>query len=171
MPYKDGPIPFFGVASIDFATPLNYDSTPSIHQGFTDPIQLKQSTCAQSTPYGFDPVTYCAGQGLGIDDLVVSAGSWKFDLTFGEYLQGSMYLNDIHTNVGMSSLGNVFTISDLRSDSTGPCFLDATACAGGTGYWKLLQVSEPGTVLLLVAGLLPLMVLQRRRFMPKRKGA
>lgn len=169
--YGDGSIPFFGVVSIDFSTPLNLSSTPSLNQGFTDPIQLKQLTCAQSAPYGFDPIAYCAGQGLGVDDLVVTAGYWKFDLTFGEYLQGSMSLNDTHTNVGMSSLGHLFTISDLRSDSPGPCFLDAAACVGGTGYWKLTPVSEPITALLLAAGLLPLIVLQRRRFMCKQKSA
>lgn len=168
-PYRGGPIPFFGVVSIDFATPLNLDSTPSLNQGFTDPIQLKQSTCAQSVHYGFDPIAYCRAQGLGVDDLVVTEGYWKFHLTFGEYLQGSMYLNDTYTNVGMGSMGHLFTISDLRSDSPGPCFLDAAACVGGTGYWKLAQVSEPITGLLLAAGLLPMLVLQRRRSMLKQK--
>ena len=159
--------PFFGVASIDFATPMNMNSTPHIDRGFTDPIQLSQMTCAQAAPPGLDPSNYCAGRGMAVEDIVVSAGYWSFDLVFGEFLQGSMYLNDHFTDVRMSSHDTLFTIDSLNSDSPGSCFSKPARCAGGTGVWQLatapMPVSEPSTVLLLTLGLIPLVVTHRRR--------
>lgn len=153
------PLPFFGVGSIDFGVSANLNSTPPVNQGFTDPIQLRSSPCGQSPRHGLSPAAYCAGLGLAVDDVVVSPGYWNFNVKFGEYLTGSMYLNDFSTSVQMASHDTLFTISSLGSDSPGPCFHPAN-CFGGTGYWKLLTVNEPGTVVLLALGLIPLAALR-----------
>ena len=155
------PAAFFGIGSIDFRVPANLNSVSPVNRGFTDPIQLRSSPCGQSPRHGLSPAAYCARLGLTVDDLVVSPGYWNFDVKFGEYLTGSMYLNDFSTDVGMNSQDTLFTISSLGSDSPGPCFHPAN-CFGGTGYWKLLTVSEPGTVLLLALGLIPLAAFARR---------
>lgn len=160
--YSSDPVPFFGVAAIDFATPSNVSARRLVNQGFADPIELRTSQCGQSALYGLDPGVYCGARGLDVDDLVVSAGNWNFDLKFGEFLTGSMYLNDRATDVRMKSQDRLFTIAALDSDSPGSCF-KPTNCDGGTGYWKLLKVDEPNTVLLLSLGLIPLAVMQRRR--------
>ncbi|MBI3775877.1 MAG: hypothetical protein HY273_10050 [Gammaproteobacteria bacterium] len=166
--YSSDPVPYFGVAAIDFATASDVRAKRLLSQGFTDPIQLRTSQCGQSALYGFDPGVYCAARGLDVDDLVVSAGNWTFDLKFGEFLTGSMYLNDRATDVRMKSQDQLFTIAALDSDSPGACF-KPTLCDGGTGYWKLLKVDEPNTVLLLSLGLISLAAIQRRRLIkPKR---
>jgi len=172
------PQPSFGVVSMYFATPAGLGST--LHAGLVgsaDPMRLSQVTCAQSVPYGFgwDASAYCASRGLAPDDFVVSAGYWKFDLTFGEFLQGSMYMNDTHSDVHMSSQDALFKIDELRSDSPLLCSQDVAACSDGAGYWKLanatMPVSEPDTVLLLTLGLVPLAVAQRRRMAKRRVQA
>lgn len=147
-------MPYFGVNSINFAATTS--------AGFTDPIELSKSTCGQHVPPGQDPAAYCAAIGLAPSDAVVNSGDWNFNLVFGEFLQGSMLLNDFSTSVGMSSQGTLFTIDQMGSDSPGSCYFKPSVCAGGTGGWKL-QVSEPDTVLLLALGLIPLAVAQRRR--------
>lgn len=158
--HSSDPAPYFGVESIDFATPVNFDSTPSVDRGFTDPIQLRSSECGHSPGYGLSP--YCGARGLLANDIVVSPGYWNFDVTFGEFLTGSMYLNDMYTDVGMSSRDSLFTIASLGSDSPGACYHPAN-CVGGTGYWKLLKIDEPSTLLLLMVGFLSLAIAQQRR--------
>ena len=163
-----GWVPYFGVNSISFASSLNSNpNSPVINPGFTDPIKLSQSTCGQVVPAGQDPVAYCAGRGHAITDPVVSPGLWEFDLIFGEFLQGSMTLNDLATSTTMSSQGSVFTITQLSSDSPGMCYFSPPTCMGGTGNWRL-QVTEPSTVLLLAVGFISLAVMHRRR---KRAGS
>lgn len=161
-PNPVGPIPFFGVNSISFATSLDPNTNAQVKQGFTDPIKLSQSTCGRYVPLGADPVAYCAARGYAVNDAVVSNGWWEFDLVFGEFLQGTMTLNDLATSTSMSSQGPLFTISQLSSDSPGPCYSSVPRCIGGTGVWKL-QVAEPSTILLLTVGFLALVVMQFRR--------
>ena len=155
---------YFGVASINFATPLN--TSGGYMPGFSDPIILEAKPCVTGA--------YCATSGdMEIGKVYVSYGIWDFDLTFGELLEGSMYLNDIHSDVRMSSQGSLFTINELGSDSPGLCFW-SIQCTGGTGYWKLdhstVPVSEPRSAWLLAVGLISLAATQRRRSI-KRKAS
>lgn len=147
---------YFGVASINFATPLN--SGGGYMPGFSDPIILEAKPCITGA--------YCDISGdMEVGKVYVSYGIWDFDLTFGELLEGSMYLNDIYSDVRMSSQGPLFTINHLGSDSPGLCFW-SVQCAGGTGYWKLdhstVAVSEPSSAWLLALGLIPIAATQRR---------
>lgn len=147
---------YFGVASVKFETPL---STYAYSPGFNDPIVLETIPCIAGS--------YCqTSGGREAGKVYVSYGVWDFDLKFGEFLQGSMYLNDIYSSVSMSSQGSLFTIDHLGSDSPGLCFW-SIQCAGGTGVWRLdhstLAVNEPSAVLLFTVGLLSLLGARRRR--------
>lgn len=147
---------YFGVAAVEFATPLNTDP---YSPGFNDPIILETIPCVAGT--------YCETSGdREAGKVYVSNGVWDFDLKFGEFLQGSMYLNDIYSSVNMNSQGSLFTIEHLGSDSPGLCFW-SSQCTGGTGRWRLdhsaLPVDEPSAVSLFAAGLISLISARRRR--------
>lgn len=143
-------IAYFGIDSLYFSAPLSTEMPPL---GFMDPIELNtDQNCAEIT---LDPLIDCAKYPDFLNQRMASKGIWNLDLNFGDTLQGSLYANDLSTHVRMSSANSLWTISSLRSDSLGACFL--SECSGGTGIWVLdrstLPVSEPGTLALLGLGL------------------
>lgn len=66
------------------------------------------------------------------------------DFLFGDYLRGSVYINDGENSYWMSTPGNgqLWTISGFFSDNpdTG-CYFEP--CGGATGYWMLEFGPEP----------------------------
>jgi hypothetical protein len=101
------------------------------------------------------PEMNCTGV---VDGLVFGpANSFTFDLVFaGEFLQGSMNVNDMYTSANMSSVGNNWTIESISGDSAGGgCHLTTNDCGGSTGKWALDRstVPAPATLTLFALGL------------------
>jgi len=81
----------------------------------------------------------------------------------GDALEGSIYANNLFSDIDLSSVGTLWTISRAATDAGGPCGTTINQCNGDTGRWLLASassVAEPLPLLLLGVGLLGLAVLR-----------
>ncbi|NJO12432.1 MAG: hypothetical protein HC872_02045 [Gammaproteobacteria bacterium] len=136
---------YFGIDSLFFGLrEQDYDS-----------INLRTNrTCGQIIP---GPGNICPPD-FTPDTRVVDLGilaNYAFDLTLGERLSGSIFINDGSSDFLATSVDSLFTLVNLRSDF-GLC--SGPRCAGGTGFFQLdastlpVNVPEPAVWSLLLAG-------------------
>jgi hypothetical protein len=84
----------------------------------------------------------------------------------GNALEGSIYANNIYSDIDLSSVGTLWTISRAATDAGGPCGTTSNQCSGDTGRWLLASadgVAEPLALLVFGVGLLGLAGLSSRR--------
>ncbi len=105
----------------------------------------------------FEQLAIVVGQAGSLGSLGVSVqptdgGDWSasMSLLFGQYLAGSLDVNNSASNYTMQSANvlalatPLWTLSQFNSDyplGNGACFF--AACAGATGYWVLDQATVP----------------------------
>jgi hypothetical protein len=132
--------PYSGIQNFHLSSPFFSDS---------EGIDGKMHECAPII--AFD----CS---QAVDGLVFGPGPYfTFDLVFaGEFLQGSMNVNDMYTSANMSSVGNNWTIESISGDSAGGgCNVSPNTCGGSIGMWALDRstVPAPATLTLFALGL------------------
>jgi hypothetical protein len=129
---------------------------------------VSMSVLYPTTPDPNAPVTAVGIHGFGdviAEDFLSDAGTaldtgyFNIDLdVVGDGLAGSVYVNNLSSDLQMSGDAALWTVNHYATDRGGPCRATVNACAGQTGRWVLavapLDAPPVAALLLLGAGLL-----------------